>query len=73
MRPIRTEHFIVCKKNLRLKKCVRDVQLFDQFDATDIAEPFPLIDSGNTSFGRTQLTGPKLTPYAAVKRYTPLD
>lgn len=39
-----------------------DIQLFNQFDAADSAAPLPLIDNGNTSFGRTQPTGPKLTP-----------
>lgn len=61
IRPIRTMVFIVCKKT-EVKQCVQDVQLFVQFDAVDSATPFPLIDSGNTSLGRTQLTGPKLTP-----------
>ena len=61
MRPIKTEHSLAVRK-FDVKQWVRDVQLFDQFDAVDSAAPFPLIDSGNTSFGRTQLTGPKLTP-----------
>ena len=52
---------------------VKGTQLFNQFDAVDIAAPFPLIDNGNTSFGSTQPTGPKLTPYAKVNRYTQLD
>ena len=46
-----------------------NLQLLNQLDAVDIAAPLLRKDRGNTSVGRTQATGPKLTPYAAVNKY----
>lgn len=46
-----------------------DLQLLNQLDAVDIAAPLLRKERGNTSVGKTQATGPKLTPYAAVSKY----
>lgn len=48
------------------------LQLLIQFDAVANDAPRARDDTGNTSPGRTQATGPKLVPYAAVKMYTKL-
>jgi hypothetical protein len=71
MRPIMTLHFVIYQQIFGGER-VKGIQLFSQFDAVDNAAPFPLIDNGSTSFGRIQPTGPKLTPYATVNRYTQL-
>jgi hypothetical protein len=73
MRPTMTEQFVMYKLANAGGERGEGIQLFNQFDAVDTAAPFPLMDNGNTSFGRTQPIGPKLRPYAAVKRYTQLD
>jgi hypothetical protein len=58
-----TEHFVIYLLAHTGGEKVEGIQLFNQFDAVDSnAAPFPLIDNGNTSLGRTQATGPKLTP-----------
>ena len=64
MRPIMTKI-----DKMKVSQHEYNSQLLNQLDAVDIAAPLLRRDSGKTSVGNTQATGPKLTPYAAVNRY----